>query len=145
MSKLGKIVFVVDGGKIVESAIRDLSGYIDETTTPHGVAPRFHVRKVAKFSVGPEDFDSREDAECYAVDGEQIVEGISHQLWTWGFGGNNPKCVDRFESEDAAQAALEETFLNDFYACSIYWFTTREEAEKALAEDQAGNAMDDDE
>lgn len=45
MSKLDQVVFLIENGKIVESKIRDLDGFIDETTTPHGIAPRFHVRE----------------------------------------------------------------------------------------------------
>lgn len=45
MSKLDQVVFLIEGGEIIESKIRDLDGFIDETTTPHGVAPRFHVRE----------------------------------------------------------------------------------------------------
>lgn len=44
MNKLDQIVYCIKNGAVVESRIRDLSGYIDETTTPLGVAPRYHVR-----------------------------------------------------------------------------------------------------
>ena len=44
MSKIDQVVFIIEEGRVVESTIRDLSGYIDETTTPHGIAPRLHVR-----------------------------------------------------------------------------------------------------
>lgn len=44
MSNLDDIVYIVEGGKVIESAIRDLNGFIEETTTPHGIAPKLHVR-----------------------------------------------------------------------------------------------------
>lgn len=45
MSKIDQVVFLIESGKIVESKIRDLDGFVDETTTPQGIAPRFHVRE----------------------------------------------------------------------------------------------------
>jgi hypothetical protein len=44
MSDLDRTVFIVEDGKILQTTIRDLDGYIDMTTTPNGIAPRFHVR-----------------------------------------------------------------------------------------------------
>lgn len=43
-SPLDTIVYLIEDGKIVETSIRDCSGYIDITTTPLGVAPRYHTR-----------------------------------------------------------------------------------------------------
>jgi len=103
MSKLDQVVFVIENDQIVESTIRDLSGYIDETTTPAGVAPRFHVRGT--------------------------------ELWTWGKNGNNPRCVNKYDSAEEAEDALEDTFLYDFWNCSeILAFTVRADAEKFMKE-----------
>lgn len=44
MSSLDKIVYVIEEGRVVESAIRNLDGYIEMTTAPTGNAPKFHVR-----------------------------------------------------------------------------------------------------
>lgn len=54
MSKLDQVVFLIHGNEIIESSIRDLDGrrmadgscisFIDETTTPLGIAPRYHLR-----------------------------------------------------------------------------------------------------
>lgn len=44
MSSLDRVVFIVKGTAILEMTIRDVDGYIDKVMTPHGVAPRFHVR-----------------------------------------------------------------------------------------------------
>lgn len=52
MSKLSQVVYIIEEGRIVESAIRDLSGYIDETTTPRGIAPRLHVRSAELWTWG---------------------------------------------------------------------------------------------
>lgn len=37
-------IFVIENGKIEETTIGDMDGYIDKTTTPNGIGPRFHVR-----------------------------------------------------------------------------------------------------
>lgn len=43
-SALSTIVFVIENDEIIEAPIRSFSGFIDETTTPRGVAARMHVR-----------------------------------------------------------------------------------------------------
>jgi hypothetical protein len=103
MSKIDQVVYLIEDGKIIESSIRDLSGYIDETTTPRGVGPRYHTR--------------------------------GNELWTWGHQGNNPRIVSAYDTEAEAEEALEDTFAHDFWNCAdILAFTTREDAEKWLAE-----------
>lgn len=139
MSKLDQVVFLIEDGKIKESAIRDLTGYIDTTTTPKGVAPRFHIRAFPMFSIDGEEFDSREGAEQYAADNgltdSEISEKVSHELWTWGHQGRFPHVVERFETAQEAQEALEDTFAYDFWeSANILAFTTREDAEKWVAE-----------
>ena len=139
MSKLDQVVFLVENGQIIESKIRDLSGYIDETTTPRGVGPRYHTRDYPKFSIDGQDFECREDAEDYASNNElptnQIVEGISYELWTWGHQGNFPRQINAYDTEAEAQEALEETFYTDFCNCTdILSFTTRADAEKFLVD-----------
>lgn len=37
-------IFVIEKGKIEETTIGEMDGYIDQTTTPYGIGPRFHVR-----------------------------------------------------------------------------------------------------
>lgn len=138
MSKLDQVVFLIEDGKIIESKIRDLSGYIEETTTPQGVGPVFHLREYPKFTIDGQDFDRREDAEQHAADlglSEDIVEGISYELWSWGHQGNFPRQVQTFATEAEAQEALEETFYMDFLDCRDFFsFNSREDAEKFLAE-----------
>lgn len=43
-SPLNTVVFVIGNGQIIEAPIGTFSGFIDETTTPRGVAARMHVR-----------------------------------------------------------------------------------------------------
>lgn len=103
MSKLDQTVFLIEDGKIIESKICDLSGYIDETTTPLGVGPRYHTR--------------------------------GNELWTWGHAGNFPRMLETFDTDEEAEAALEESFYYDFTNCNnLLWFWTREEAQNWLDE-----------
>ena len=106
MSNRDQIVFVVVDGKIIEGPIRSFDGYIDDTSTPHGVAPRYHVRGT--------------------------------ELWTWGFGGNNPRMIRAYDTEAAAIEALENSFAHDFWECSdINSYVTREAAEEFLGQNLA--------
>lgn len=104
-SPLDETVYIVEDGEIVETTIRNCDyDYIDKTTTPRGVAPRYHVRGT--------------------------------DLWTWGVQGNFPTKVRSYETEAEAQAALEKTFVDDFWACdAICSFTDREAAEQFLEDE----------
>jgi hypothetical protein len=58
-----------------------------------------------------------------------------NELWSWGVQGNSPYKIREFETEEQAQEALEDRFADDFWECySITAFSTREAAEKCLAE-----------
>ena len=84
MSKLDQVVYTIENGQIVECTLRDfVDGSIDETTTPHGIGPRYHLRGL--------------------------------DLWTWGHAGNNPCCINTFDTEADAIAALEDTFAADVW------------------------------
>ena len=139
MGKLDQVVFLVENGKVVESKIRDLAGYIEETTTPNGVGPTYHTREYPKFTVADgETFESRHIAEQYIADNaicSEIVVGKSYELWTWGYCGNFPKKVDAFNTDAEALEALEETFYQDFWNSSYFnAFATREQAELFLSD-----------
>lgn len=108
MSALNQTVYLVQNGQVIETTIGECDGYIDETTTPNGVAPRLHVR--------------------------------GKNVWTWGHGGNFPNLVREFDTEEEARAALEDTFVYDFWKCpDILAFKTREAAEKLVREIRESN------
>ena len=44
MSPLDQTVYVVQGGKLVQTTPRQCENWMDETTTPHGIGPRLHLR-----------------------------------------------------------------------------------------------------
>jgi hypothetical protein len=83
MSKLDQVVFVVENGTIIESRIRDLSGYIDETTTPHGVAPRFHVRGTELWTWGHQGNNPQVVSayETVAEAEEALEDTFAHDFW----------------------------------------------------------------
>lgn len=84
MSKIDQVVFVVtEAGTVLESAIRDLSGYIEETTTPKGVAPKLHVRGSELWTWGHqgsfpkmiEAFDTEAEAQ------EALEDSFAFDFW----------------------------------------------------------------
>jgi len=83
MSKIDQVVFTIEAGWVVESAIRDLSGYIDETTTPHGVAPRLHVRGTELWTWGHAGNFPKlvraYDTEAEAV--EALEDSFAYDFW----------------------------------------------------------------
>jgi hypothetical protein len=83
--------------------------FADETTTPNGIAPRYHIRENKEYGT----FD----------------------LWTWGVQGNNPKFVKDFNTEKEANYALYETFELDMLGNEQYSVTyadTKKELEELL-------------
>lgn len=137
-SPLDRPVFVVRDGIIIETTPRAESGYIDETTTPNGVGPRFHLRRGVRFVVDGKEFSAQRDARDYAAEiSEPVQEEPTHELWSWGLSGQCPVLVAAFDSEAEAQIALDETFLYDFWHCDrIEAYPTREAAEAAMADSQ---------
>lgn len=105
MSKLDQVVYIIEEGKVVESAIRDMDGYIDETTTPRGVGPRFHTRGNELWTWGHQGnfpkmvqaFDTEEDAE------EALEETFYQDFW------NCPEICAFTNREDAEKALREMT------------------------------------
>lgn len=75
MSKLDTIVYLIENGAVVESSIRNLDGYIDETTTPHGIAPRFHTRGTELWTWGHNGNDPhRVDTYDTKAEAEEALE-----------------------------------------------------------------------
>lgn len=103
MSKLDQVAYIIEDGRVVESAIRDLGGYIDETTTPKGIAPRYHVRgnELWSWGVGGSNphmiraYDSEGEAQ------EALEETFVHDFWS---------CSDIMAFSTREQA---EKFLRD--------------------------------
>lgn len=103
MRPLDRIVYVLDGFKIIEAPIRDFSGYIDETTTPHGVAPRYHVRGNELWTWGHQGnfprrisiHDTEEEAEL------ELEETFACDFW-------NAYDTCAFPDRESAEAALEQ-------------------------------------
>lgn len=106
MSKLDQVVFIIDNGQIVETPIRALDGYVEETTTPRGVAPVYHIRENELWSWGHAGNFPRMirayDSEAEAI--EALEDSFAHDFWN---------------SEVSALA-----------------FTTRADAEEFLADNQ---------
>lgn len=82
-SPLATIVFVIENGQIIEAPISAFSGFIDETTTPRGVASRFHVRGAELWTWGHAGnfpkLVSVHDTEADAI--EALEETFVYDFW----------------------------------------------------------------
>lgn len=144
MSNLDQIVFLVQDGQIIESPIRALHGFIDETTTPAGVGPRLHLRDGVRYEVAGASYDDLPDAEAHAIDVQnetrtrpEIHKIPTHEVWTWGVGGNCPRLLETHETLAAATESLENSWAKDLWDSPDFpVFPHREEAEKFLADCQ---------
>jgi hypothetical protein len=117
--------------------------FVDITTTPCGVAPRFHVRKKIWFKVGNDLFDQEALAQDAADDAEQdagtrpaIEEVVRFEGWTWGHQGNFQKQIQVFDTQEEADEWIfkgaETDFQND---CNTpMTFNNQAEAEAFLKE-----------
>jgi hypothetical protein len=103
MSKLDQIVYLIDNGKIIESTIRALDGYIDETTTPHGIAPRFHVRGTELWTWGHAGnfprMVSSHDTEAEAI--EALEDSFAYDFW-------QSNDFDAFTTREDAEASIKD-------------------------------------
>ncbi len=113
--------------------------FVDMTTTPRGVAPRFHVREEIWFKVGDNLFEKESDADDEADSVAEdtgtrpaIEEVMRFEGWTWGHQGNFPKQIQVFDTQEEADEWLfkgaEMDFQNDCNAPLT--FNTQAEAEE---------------
>lgn len=103
MSKLDQVVFIIEDTQIVESSIRDLDGYIDETTTPHGVGARYHVRENELWTWGHAGNFPRliraYDTEAEAI--EALEDSFAYDFW-------NSSDFLAFATREAAEECLAQ-------------------------------------
>ena len=104
-----RTVFTIEDSEVVEHTLSDLcEDYADETTTPHGVMPRFHVRDNELWDWG---FDGHHPRQVYVFDTEEEAEHAlnlvhKYDLYT---GDNNPIVYDnRAEAESALRDLLAD-------------------------------------
>lgn len=140
MAKLDTEVFVIRDGHVVAVRVRDLDGFIEETTTPAGVGPRYHLREHPVFRVGGHDCPSIESAQDYLADcarlgctleSTAITEAVSYEVWRWDCNGS--RCmVSAHDSPEAATEALEDIHWIDFERSDLSWFYDRASADDVL-------------
>ena len=140
MSKLDTEVFVIRDGQVVAVRVRDLDGFIEETTTPAGVGPRYHLRECPVFRVDGRDYPSVQSVQDYLADcaalgceleSTAITEGISNEVWRWDCGGSR-SMVSAHDSPEAATEALEDIHWIDFERSDLSWFYDRASADEVL-------------
>lgn len=137
-------IFIVEDGAIVQADYEEMVlQYAEQTTTPNGVGPKYHIREEVWFKVGNDLFDRQYEAEEVADDAEQdtgdrpaIEEVVRFVAWTWGHQGNCPRRITTFETQEEADAWLFECAEIDFQndCNSPLWFGSQEEAESWIKE-----------
>lgn len=118
-------VFVINNNEIEETNLYDhIMVSAEETTSPRGVENKLHVRE--KYE---DVFDQNGELEC---------QNQCFEVWTWGFRGQYPKFIERFETpEDAENDIFERTFNYDFENdCNrnTQYFETYDDALETMAE-----------
>jgi hypothetical protein len=109
MSKLNTTVYTIEDGKVVEGTLNDFLCFIEQTTRPHGVGTTYYV----------------------------VENDDGFALVKWASWGGPERLVRQYETEVEAQEALEDGFVYDIENNpEIGIFYGREEAEKALADNQ---------
>lgn len=110
MSKMDNTVFVIRDNNIDEMSYRDLFDYVQTTTRPHGVDTRYYITT---------DADNVWSVAC------------------WRSWGKPEHIISRHQSEEEAQAAVEEIWICEIKASpDLTLFYSREDAEAFLAEKQ---------
>lgn len=117
--------------------------FVDETTTPQGVAPRLHIREETWYRVDGQLFEKQSEATDAADDVEadtgirpEIDEITRFEVWTWGYQGNFPKQIRVFDTRNEAEEYLFECAETDFFnnPDAPMVFDTQDAAEQWLAE-----------
>ena len=85
MTALNTPCFTVQDGRITKGTLNDFHSFIEETTRPTGVGPKYYA----------------------------TTHGDVWVLAKWATWGGPEVVVQEFDSEDAAKAAAEETYVYD--------------------------------
>ncbi len=124
-----QIILIIEDGEIVETSLYDhVMGSVDETTSPVGVMPRFHIR--------------HQDKHCwYKLLNKVRNDEGKFEVWTWGVRGNNPNLIEAFDTEEQAkdwlfQRVYEVDFIQDDQRNTSYYHS-KDDAAKALIEMQS--------
>lgn len=143
-----KTVFIINAAGQIEQVnySKLIWQFADETTTPHGVGYRLHIRQESWFKVGNEFYKQQASAEDSANDIERetgqrpLIEEVTlFGGWTWGHLGNFPKRITVFDTQEEADKWLFERAEFDFQSdCNTPMiFDSRAEAEQWIVENNS--------
>jgi hypothetical protein len=121
--------------EIVETTLYDhVMESVDETTTPHGVAPRDFIEEV-EIELFGDDYDDKDDLErsirrmdlSFMDTGRVTIDDFDYDerrntyylkyyvISTWGVRGNNYKSGDRWGSQYSTEESASDHLFNQTY------------------------------
>lgn len=153
-NELNQTGYIIEGFRATPITYGDYlrEYWSDETTSPNGIAPRYHVRAVSRSAVyGIAEcvgsWDTYEDALEAAEDGGYSADRImsseddelfDYQIWSYGLCGNHPSYTGEvYDTEDAAKLAIYDHWQGAYYNESTdnpLFISSLEEAAETLAE-----------
>lgn len=108
MSKLDRVIYVIENGQIIETTARQMSGYIEQTTTPHGVAPKYHLRGNQLWTWGHAG-NFPKMVRGYETE-QEATEGLEETFWH-DF-SNHPDMPSWYFTRGEAELKLASTVVN---------------------------------
>lgn len=131
MNKFDKLVTAIIDGEPFKGTYGELvREFADETTTPNGVASRYHIREChyCIYEIDGKTWDERDynhwtdasvasdayaDEAGFDLNDIKETEKTSYDLWSWGVSGNHPRKVLSFDHEHEAEESLLESWESD--------------------------------
>lgn len=105
--------FYVHAGQVHECLLGALDRFIDTTTRPNGVGPRYYTRPI----------DRIVDA-VYDDEGNEIQPETTREVWAlacWMTRSGPESIIRTFDTEAEAAAAAEKTYVHDIMNNPEFW------------------------
>ena len=119
-------VFFLEDGEVKSGILRDLDRFIETTTRPTGIGPKYYATTVSKTVEAVTDDD-----------GNELEPEHQEFVWVlakWATWGGPEIVVHYFDNEADALKAAEERWIDDILNNNeMAVYSSREEAMQALA------------
>lgn len=136
MTTLNTACYTIKDGAIIEGTLANFTCYIESTTRPQGVGYKYYATTVTR--------DVERETDEVDENGYAITETVPADVWAlakWATWGGPEIVVREFETEEEANAAAEETYVQDILGNNeITIHLERADAERDLAEQQSARS-----